>query len=145
MLLVFVDIPQSYDGTLLKIWPTAMQVGKPTTTLNRTPPPRPFVFVGITRTRNLCWFCRTFISVPSAYVSSVRLWHIWLACGCSIFLLARSFCNFITPVPQYQELLWVLYKLSSTNPEPLEKVTTKAVIVAFLSNHWASWRGCTKQ
>ena len=42
-------------------------------TSNRTPPPRPCIYLGITRTWNFYKFCRTFIPVPGTSVSSVRL------------------------------------------------------------------------
>ena len=64
----------------------------------QTPPPRPCIYLGFTRTRNFCKFCRTFIPVPGTSAISVRQCH-------SIFIPARNFCKFCTPVPQYPEHL----------------------------------------
>ena len=63
------------------------------------------IYPGYYPTKNFCKFYRTFISVPGTSVSSVRPCHKYPGYGYSIFIPARNFCEFCTPVPQYPELL----------------------------------------
>ena len=92
-------------------------------TSDRTPPPTACGYPGHTRTRNLCNFCRTYIHtrtrnfcklcttfkpVPGTSGSSVRQCHKQPGYGYSIFIPAWKFCNFMTPVPKYPELLEAL-------------------------------------
>ena len=62
-----------------------------------------------TRTRNFWKFCTTFILAPETSECSVRPCYTTPGTGTACFVPARNFCELCTPVPQYPELLEVLY------------------------------------
>ena len=65
-------------------------------------PRRPCIYLGITRIRNFCKFCRTFKPVPGTSESSVRQCHKYPRYGYSIVIPARNCWKFwktFTPVP----------------------------------------------
>ena len=95
---VVVDCPQSYDGlprgTLVGPVRTCHASSMESCTSYRTPPPRPCIYLGITRTRNFCKLC-----TPC---------HEYPGYGYSIFIPTRNVSKFCTPVPQYPKLLEAL-------------------------------------
>ena len=91
----------------------SMQVGLNPQLQFELPPEGVCNYPGITRTRNFCKFCRTFIPVPGTSVSSVRPGHntrnFWKFCETfipvpelllvlrDIHTRTRNFCEFCTP------------------------------------------------
>ena len=69
-----------------------MQVGLNLPLKMELPPEGVCIYPGITRTRNVCKFCRTFIPVPGTSVGSVR--------PCHNTLIFWKFCNTFIPVPE---------------------------------------------
>ena len=70
----------------------------------------PGIYPGYYPTYNFCKFCRTFIPVPGTSGCSVTPVPQYPGYGrTACFVPARNFCEFCTLVPQYPELLEVLY------------------------------------
>ena len=66
------------------------------------------IYPGYYPANNFCNFCRTLRPVPGTSESSVRRCHKDPGYGYSMFIPARNFWKFCTPVPQYPEVLEVL-------------------------------------
>ena len=146
--MVVVDSPQSYTTDCLgDVGPvrTCHASSMESSTSYRAPPPRPCMYLGITRTRNFCKFCRAFIPVPGTSVSSVRQCHEYRGYGYSIFIPARNFCKFLYARATkpgtsgssvrlshpYPELLEVLYNIHTRTRNFCELCTPRATIPGY--------------
>ena len=64
------------------------------------------IIPGYYHTKNFCNFCRTLMPVPATSGSSVRRCHKDPEYGYGMFIPARNFRKFCTPVPQHTRQFW---------------------------------------
>ena len=95
--------PHSYDGLPRGRWPSENMPCKLDEILHfksNSSLEDVYFPAGITRTRNFCELCRTFIPVPRTSVSSVRPVPQYPVTGTACFVPARNFSEFcITSIP----------------------------------------------